>query len=189
MLRRVERGAVHERSRGRDAGAGVECEGNGGLGLRADRLVNSAALIASEDVAKAGERGILAGHGEAVSLDALGLQVLDNRGAVLVVGHDNSVDVRMGGVLLLELGESNSRGPGAGGDFTGLELANERVLARLEVRGEHGVIAVGEQRGVVVGIGTVHDEHDGLGHLPGVNAADEAIADEGADAVTLLNET
>jgi len=51
-----------------------------------------------------------------------------------------------------------------GGNLIGLELADEGVRALREVGLEDRVVAIGEQGGIVVSVGTVHDQDDGLGH-------------------------
>ena len=70
--------------------------------------------------------------------------------------------------------------PGAGRHLVGLELAHQRPLVGGEVRRQDSVVPVGEQGGVVVGDGAVHDQHDRLGDVLGGDATDQAVAEQGA---------
>ncbi len=114
------------------------------------------------------QRGVLASEGQGVGLEALARdEVVNDRRRVLIVRREHGVD---GGVLgegALELTEGIVWCPRTGGNLIGLELADEGVRALREVGLEDRVVAIGEQGGIVVSVGTVHDQDDGLGHAPG----------------------
>src|SRR6202000_1505530 len=80
------------------------------------------------------------------------------------------VDARVGGVRLLELLQRGGRGPGAG------RVGDVLVLATGEVRGQDAVVALGDERRVVVGRGALH--HDDVRALdaPRRDAGLEALA-------------
>ena len=89
--------SADERCRRGDAGPHVESEGRRHLRLLINRLLHSAALIPGEDVAEASQRSFLAAHREQMRLDPFRFQVADDRGAILVIGHEDGVDVRVSG--------------------------------------------------------------------------------------------
>src|SRR5579875_1469713 len=84
--RRVERLAVEQRRRRGHAGPQEGGQGDGGLRLLVDGLVDGAALVARDDVLQADEGGVLARRREGVRLDPLCLEVPDDGRTVLVVG-------------------------------------------------------------------------------------------------------
>src|SRR5204863_7732637 len=93
-----------------------------------------------------------------------------------VVGRrDHGVDVRVRGVLLLEVRLGDGRRPCAG------RLADLRVRTVVEVRGQHAVVSLREQLRVVVGGVPVHDQDVRILDTPGRDAVHLALPDELAD--------
>ena len=76
------------------------------------------------------------------------------------LGMSMALILRVGGVLLLELGESDARRPGPGGPV-GLSLPTSVHFGRRST-GQDSVVTIGEQGRIVVRHGAVHDQHDGL---------------------------
>src|SRR6266567_8060716 len=105
--------AVREGARRGCPSAHVDGQGGSGLRFKVDRLVYGAALVTGEYVLQPDERRVLPGGGERLSLDAQGLQVMNDRSGVLVVGHEHGVDVLVRRELLLELGLGGGRVPRA----------------------------------------------------------------------------
>src|SRR6185312_6675584 len=166
---------VHQGGRRLLAGPHEHGQGHGGLRLKVDRLVDGAALVAGQDVLQADRGRVLAGDREGLGLDALGLQVVDDRRGVRVVRGEDRVDVLVRGEVLLELAQRHRRGPGAG------RLGHLHVLVAGEERVEHAEVPLREQGGVVVGRVALHHQHVRLADVPGRGAGGEALADLGAD--------
>src|SRR6266581_9171176 len=101
---RVVRRAVHQGARRGLAGPHEHGQRHRGLRLQVDRLVDGAALVAGQDVLQPDRARVLAGSRERLGLDALRLQVVDDRGGVRVVRREDGVDVLVRGEVLLELG-------------------------------------------------------------------------------------
>src|SRR4051794_13302672 len=147
----------------------------GRVGLLLDRLVDGHALVAREDVLDALGRRVLAGDRELLEL--AGLDRRDGRVAEAVVGGEDAVDLVAR--LLQHLLEDRQRllvvpvGHGLVGDL--------RRLARVVERVEDRVVALREQRGVVVGRRAVELGDLRLGHARLREAVDEALALELAD--------
>src|SRR6266699_294289 len=111
---RVVRRAVHQGARRGLAGPHEHGQRHRGLRLQVDRLVDRAALVAGQDVLQPDRARVLAGGRERLGLDALRLQVVDDRGGVRVVRREDGVDVLVRGEVLLELGQRHRRGPRSG---------------------------------------------------------------------------
>src|SRR4051794_36619659 len=147
----------------------------GGLGLELDVLVDGHALVAGEDGLQALHRGVLAGDGN-VTVAAHGLEAGDDAAGHGVVGGDHAVDLAV--VLGVELLE---RRAGLRGVPEAALVTDELVVAGVHLGLEGGLVALLEQRGVVVARVTVdlHDVRRGL--VGGVEAVDEALALQVAD--------
>src|SRR5205085_10378621 len=99
----------------------------------------------------------------------------DHGVGVVIVGRNHGVDVRVGGVLLVERGGRHRRGPRAG------RFPDLHVRPVVEHGLQDAVVALGEQGGVVVGGVAVHHQDVRLGHLPRRDAVDLALADQVPD--------
>ncbi len=71
------------------------------------------------------------------------------------------------------------------GTSLGWSLPTSVHLCEAKYGGQDGVVTVGEQCGVVVGDGAVHDQHDGLGHVLAGDAVHEALAEQRAHEVVV----
>src|SRR6266567_5576342 len=136
---RVVGRAVHQGARRGLAGPQEHGQRHGGLRLQVDRLVDGAALVAGQDVLQPDGARVLAGGREGLGLDVQRLQVVDDRGGVRVVRREDGVDVLVRGELLLEFGHRHVRRPRPG------RRADQDVTLVGEMRGEHPVVALGEQ--------------------------------------------
>src|SRR4051794_14853981 len=149
----------------------------GRVGLLLDRLVDRHALLAGQDVLDALGRRVLPGDRQLAEL--AGVERGDDRVGQAVVGREDAVDLV---VLLLEhLLEDRQRllvVPLGDGLVRALG-----VLARAVERVEHAVVAVGEQRRVVVGGRAVELGHGGL--VRRAEALDEALALQLADRLVV----
>ena len=149
----------------------------GRVGLLLDRLVDGHALIAVDDVLDALQRRVLAGDRD---LRELALLERRDRGvAEAVVGGEHAVDLVA--VLLQDLLEDRQRllvvpvGHGLVVDLL--------PVTRVELRVDDRVVAVLEQRRVVVGRRAV--QHGDLRALLVAHAVDEALALELADLLVV----
>src|SRR5215203_5205790 len=145
----------------------------GGIGLLLDRLVDGHALIAVDDVLDSLQRRVLAGHGNLRELALL--ERRDRRVGEAVVGREHAVDLVA--VLLQDLLEDRQR-------LLVVPVGHGLVVELLPVTGvelrvDHRVVAVLEQRRVVVRGRAV--EHRDLGALLVADAVDEPLALELAD--------
>src|SRR3954469_3288258 len=116
----------------------------GGLGLEVGVLVDGHALVAGEDGLQALDRGVLAGDGD-VTVAAHGLEPGDDAAGHRVVGGDDAVDFAV--VLRVELLEGRA---GLRGVPEAALVADEGVVTRVHLRLEGLLVALLEQRGVVV---------------------------------------
>ena len=151
--RGVLRGAVDQRRGGVWPARRYRATRRRGLGLEVDRLVDRAALVALQDVLQTRQRGVLAGGRELLGRDLFSFC----RTAItaLALSSFGVTTALMFGCAVYcwskVVGRHRGR-PGAG------RLADLHVGAVVEVRLEHAVVALGEQRGVVVGRVAVHDQ-------------------------------
>src|ERR1700733_1022144 len=137
--------SIGQTRRRRLSGSQVQGERRGGLCFQIDGLVGGPALVSRQYVVQPGQRGVLPRGGERLGCHVERLQVRDYRGTGLVVGNQGRIDVRVSRVGLLELGFSGRWVPGVGC------VGDVGPLLGLEERLEHGIVALGEQGGVVVG--------------------------------------
>src|SRR2546421_4928294 len=138
-------------------------------------LVHGHALVTVEDVLQALDGGVLPGH-RYLPVEVVLLQDRDDRVGHAVVGDECALDVLVRGQHLLEdragLGVVPVR-------YRRVRALDERAVRVLRV--EYRVVALREQRRVVVGRRAVELGHLGLGRLHVGQALDQAFALELAD--------
>src|SRR3954453_7561856 len=115
------------------------------VGLLLDRLVDGHALVAGQEFLQALHRRVLTGHRHR-TVELLLLEHRDRRVAEAVIGGQDALDVGVLGQHLLEGGGRRGVVP------LGYRLVRAlHVVARVVLRLEYRVVAVLEQRRVVVG--------------------------------------
>ena len=129
----------------------------GRLRLEVGVLVDGHALVASRIVLQALDAGVLTGDRD-LAREAVGLEPGDDAAGHGVVGGDDAVDLAV--VLGVDLLEDVA---GLGGVPLTALVTDELVVTRVDLRLERLVVALLEQRGVVVGRGAVDVDDVGLG--------------------------
>ena len=150
-------------------------ERGGRVGLLLDGLVDGHALVAGEDRLQARDAGVLA-RDRHLAVEVVGLEPGDDAAGHRVVGGDDAVD--LAAVLGVELLEG---GAGHGGvPLAGL-VADELVVAGVDLRLQRLGVALLEQRRVVVGRVAVDEDDVGRGLARVGQALLQALAHQLAD--------
>src|SRR5690242_890807 len=147
----------------------------GGVRLLLDGLVDGHALLAGEDRLQAGHRRVLAGHRHLAG-EVVALEPGDDAARHRVVRGDDAVD--LAAVLRVDLLEG---GAGHGGvPLAGL-VTDQLVLAGVDRRLQRLLVALLEQRRVVVGRVAVDEDDVGAGLACVGQALLQALAHQLAD--------